>query len=319
MADLLSSLLEILAPSAAAAQPPGGPPVPEVDPSEGPAVAPSPQRFGFGGGMRQAPMPVSAPQPAPQPPMATPGGHGMPVADDMRRLFMPAAAPQQVVRRAAPPQADPGTVTGADVQRFIRSVATGAGRADPRAPGVSAFAQGAMGATQNSYGEMEREKAQALAERRADTQDRRADNALAMQGARDQRAEDEYRRKVTRDEKVDAERQVRTRERLARIAKIEDQRLDSKDIGRIGDQVNRHARYLQVEVNNARMTPEQAEQSLEQYKRDTIEKFVKRDPGAKAGPAMSAPAPGAMIKHGDKTYRFKGGDPADQNNYEKVN
>lgn len=266
-----------------------------------------------------------------------------PVTDEIKKLFaadqQPPAPARQVMPSmgrmpptAAPAPQEPAGITAEDVQRFIRSVATGAGKADPRAPGMAAFAQGAMGSLQNSYGELEREKAQKLAERRADIADRRADTALVLGERRERRAEDELARRTKRDEQVEAERQVRMRERLARIAKIDDQRLDSKDIGRIGDQVNRHARYLQVEVNNARMTPEQAEQSLQQYKRDVIEQYVKRDPAAKAPPAGAQPpagqkpgeikiVPGQIYRFNGKQYRLKSGvnpDTATQADFEEV-
>lgn len=323
MADLLSSLIEILAPSAMA-----GPPVPNVMPPEGPTVQPvqSP-RFGIGGQLGQLPQPANV-QPTP-PPGFSVGTGALPVADEMLKMFAPPAptavpmprAPMPVPRAPSqgamlppmPPQQqqDNAGITGADVQRFIRSVATGAGRADPRAPGAAAFAQGAMGSLQNSYQEGERERAVRLNERRADIADRRADQALTMQQQRDLRAEQEYNRKVKRDEDVERERQVRTQERLARIAKITDQRLDSKDIGRIGDQVNRHARYLQVEVNQGRMTPEQAEKGLEEYKRDTIEKFVTRNPAARAQPGTGGPQgqpnPGAVYEYQGKRYRYNNG------------
>ena len=295
--DLLSSLMEVLMPQAHAAAPIEAP-------------VPNEPRFNFTGGML-AGLPQS--QPAQPPPGLSVGNGPLPVAESLRGIFapQPASAPPPMrppVMRAPMPAAAPpppdNQITGADVQRFIRSVATGAGRADPRAPGVSAFAQGAMGATQNSYAELEREKTQKLAERRADIADRRADAALSLQASRDQRAEDEFNRKVKRDEAVDRERQVRTQERLARIAKISDTRLDAKDIGRIGDQVNRHARYLQVEVNNARMTPEQAEQSLDQYKRDVIEQYVTRNPAARASPRGNL-GTGAQ----DAPHRFDGLDP----------
>lgn len=342
MADLLSTLIQILAPAAGpafAAREMAGP-MPT-----GPKPSAPPLRISGPGTMQQPDMasPLAVP-----PGMAVADNPGaMPVSDEIRKLFEPAAQPQPVAapqpRPAMPsPQqplvrptqqtgvpADPsttGTITAADVQRFIRSVATGAGKADPRAPGMAAFAQGAMGALQNSYGETEREKAQKLAERRADTADRRADTALALGERRERRAEDELARRTKRDEAVERERQVRMRERLARIAKIDDQRLDSKDIGRIGDQVNRHARYLQVEVNNARMTPEQAEQSLQQYKRDVIEQYVRRDPAAKAPPvgaqppAATQPTPGQIYRHNGQQYRLKpGADPTKPESYEKVN
>lgn len=292
--DLLSSILQALMPATGMEQPMG---------------LGGPERFSPNGAMTG---------PSVRPPITPPPGMSvqtqpLPVSDEIAKIFAPAyqqpasapvpsprplprPVPGPMVRPPQTPQEMPdgaadNRITGADVQRFIRSVATGAGRADPRAPAAAAFAQGAMGSLQNSYGELQREKALRLQERRADIADRRADTALEAQLRRDHRAEQEYNRKVKRDQHADAERQVRMRERLARIAKIDDQRLDSKDIGRIGDQVNRHARYLQVEVNNARMTPEQAEQSLQQYKRDVIEQYVKRDPAAKAPPTAGAKPP----------------------------
>lgn len=312
--DFLSSILEALMPATGMEQPMG---------------LGGPERFSPNGIMNG---------PAVRPPMTPPPGMSvqtqpLPVSDEIAKIFAPAyqqptsapaPGPRPMSRPMAPPVqqqmpdgATDDRISGADVQRFIRSVATGAGRADPRAPAAAAVAQGAMGALQNSYGEVEREKALRLQERRADVADRRADTALDAQLRRDNRAEQEYDRKVKRDQQVDAERQVRMRERLARIAKIDDQRLDSKDIGRIGDQVNRHARYLQVEVNNARMTPEQAEQSLQQYKRDVIEQYVKRDPAAKAPPAVGQPNPGNVYRHNGKTYRLKpGADPTKPESYE---
>lgn len=316
--DLLSSILQALMPATGMEQPMG---------------LGGPERFSPNGAMNG---------PSVRPPITPPPGMSvqnqpLPVSDEIAKIFAPAyqeptsapvpgprpmprpavAAPRPPVQQEMPDGATDNRITGADVQRFIRSVATGAGRADPRAPAAAAVAQGAMGALQNSYGEVQREKALKLNERRADIADRRADTALDAQLRRDYRAEQEFDRKTKRDQQADAERQVRIRERLARIAKIDDQRLDSKDIGRIGDQVNRHARYLQVEVNNARMTPEQAEQSLQQYKRDVIEQYVKRDPAAKAPPAVGQPDPGSVYRHNGKTYRLKpGADPTKPESYE---
>lgn len=334
--DFLSSLLQALLPAATGEQPTqrmslGGDPVGRSFSPAGALTQPPDQKPD--GVYVQATTPE---RPAIIPDIPNPKfDTRAPVTDEIKRLF---AADQQPPRSVmpssarmpqtgmAPPTQEPEGITAADVQRFIRSVATGAGKADPRAPGMAAFAQGAMGSLQNSYGETEREKAQKLAERRADTADRRADTALQLGERRERRAEDELARRTKRDEQVEAERQVRMRERLARIAKIDDQRLDSKDIGRIGDQVNRHARYLQVEVNNARMTPEQAEQSLQQYKRDVIEQYVKRDPAAKAPPAGAQPpaamqpTPGQIYRHNGQQYRLKpGADPTKPESYEKVN
>lgn len=308
--DLLSSILQVLLPAATG----GAVQAARAGPPDPAGPMPPSARFSPDGALRQDRGPPIRPEVVPPPGIAMTDNPGtFPVSDEIKKMFEPAyqppapiaprPAPAPAAPVARPPMAMPaqpmpaqaqqptGGITGADVQRFIRSVATGAGKMDPRAPGAAAVAQGAMGALQNSYGELEREKAQKLAERRADIADRRADTALDIQRQRDDRAERELARKAKRDEQVEAERQVRTRERLARIAKIDDQRLDSKDIGRIGDQVNRHARYLQVEVNNARMTPEQAEQSLQQYKRDVIEQYVKRDPAAKAPPTAGAKPP----------------------------
>lgn len=331
--DFLSSLLQALLPAATGEQPTqrmslGGDPVGRSFSPAGALTQPPDQKPD--GVYVQATTPE---RPAIIPDIPNPKfDTRAPVTDEIKRLF---AADQQPPRSVmpssarmpqtgmAPPTQEPEGITAADVQRFIRSVATGAGKADPRAPGMAAFAQGAMGSLQNSYGETEREKAQKLAERRADTADRRADTALQLGERRERRAEDELARRTKRDEQVEAERQVRMRERLARIAKIDDQRLDSKDIGRIGDQVNRHARYLQVEVNNARMTPEQAEQSLQQYKRDVIEQYVKRDPAAKAPPVGAQPPAGTqppIQRYNGIQYRLKpGADPTKQESYEKVN
>lgn len=276
--DLLQSLMEVLMPQAQAATPPGG------QPQEGPL----PPGFRVGGGLGGLPT-QQAPEPMPN--LAF-GKAPLPVTDSLREVFAPPASPapmrqpmppQQMVRRPGPTPAEPQqAVTGADVQRFIRSVATGAGRADPRAPGVSAFAQGAMGATQNSYAEAERDKTQALAERRADTADRRADNALAMQGARDQRAEDEYRRKVTRDERVDAERQVRIQERMEKIASLKDPRVRHQDIKAFNEEMRGKAKLLQMQVRDGALTPEKAEILLEEHRRNVVEQYATRNPGAKA-------------------------------------
>ena len=281
--DVYQALLSALIPQAEAA------PAPAADAA---GIGRGPGGFNAGGMLTG-----SQPQPQPVPGVAI-GAPPQPqqMTEEIRRMFAPPpptppmrpAVPQS--RPAALPTpaqqapADDGATTASDVQRFIRSLAVGAAGVNPTSPKWSAFAQGAAGSMMNSYNEKERDKNRQLQERRLDTADRRADRALAGQERREDRAEADLQRKIKRDEQVDAERQVRTRERLARIAKVEDQRLDSKDIGRINDQVNRHARYLQIEVNNARMTPEQAERVLEDYKRDTIEKYVKRDPGAKAPP-----------------------------------
>lgn len=342
MADLLSSIMELLMPSAhAATPPPEGAAVPAARFSpngqllgdKGPPLPGRPQ-FATAPGAGEV---IDGPQPTipmgpPQRPMpATPPGvtigappsPGAPVADEIRKLFAPAYAPPPPPEAQQAP-AGPNPITGADVQRFVRSVATGAGRANPGAPKTAAFMQGGMGSLQNSYGEIEAEKKQATA-------DKRADRALAAQVARDQRAEEELARRNRRDDRVDAERQVRIKERLERIARADDQRLRPQDIGNFNRDINSRMSLLQRQVRELTKTPEQAEKELEDYRRQLVEQYLTRNPGAKpqqpgapaapAKPNTGAVVPGQIYRFNGKQYRLKPGvDPstATQADFEEV-
>lgn len=289
MADnFLDSILEALMPAAGMEQP---------------MALGGPEKFSPG---------VGFPQPRPQPPgpMVPPPGMSVhtgppaPVSDQIRKAFEPAyggpppAAPAPVPGRvpgpiAGPvprrePQEDPSVTTAADVQRFIRSVATGAARVDPRSPAAAAIAQGAAGALQNSYGEKLTEKKQARDDRRLDIADRRADTALDAQLRRDARQEQEYNRKVKRDEDVGRERDVRIQERLARISQLSDSRIRPQDITAFNTEMRGKARLIYQQVKEGTMTPEQGEKELENHRRTVIEQYARRDPGAKA-PAPAAP------------------------------
>lgn len=306
--DLLSSILQALMPATGMEQPMG---------------LGGPERFSSNGAMNG---------PSVRPPITPPPGMSvqnqpLPVSDEIAKIFAPAyqqptsapvpgprpmprpavAAPRPPVQQEMPDGATDNRITGADVQRFIRSVATGAGRADPRAPAAAAVAQGAMGALQNSYGEVQREKALKLNERRADIADRRADTALDAQLRRDYRAEQEHARKVKRDEDVNRERLVRTEERLKRIAQLEDKRLRPQDLSNLRRDSLSRAAQLTREVREGYKTKEEAERELDEWQRNEVEKLIKRDPAAKAPPAAGAKPPaGPGTGARDMPFSFEG-------------
>ena len=303
MADFLETIMNFLSPPAAAAT---------LQP-ENPALEPPMPAFngrfagtlpGIGGN-QSSPLPQGisigqAPQPA-----------DSPLADQIKNLFLsggqqqdretspqrpamqqgPALPPRMPMQAAGPnelpwqrEQSNGPQMTAASVEKFLRHVLTGAARANPESSKLSAFMQGGAGTLNSKYAESDRDKTLSMQERRLDAGDRRADLGLALNERREDRAENEFNRRTTRDKKVDDERQVRISERLDRIAKAKDDRLRPQDIGNFNRDLNSRAKLLQGEVRNGSMTPDQAERDLDEYRRNSIEQYLKRDPGAKATP-----------------------------------
>ena len=214
------------------------------------------------------------------------------------------------------PQSSQGAITGQDVARFIRSVAMGAARVDPRAPIGSAIAQGAAGSLSNSYGERQREGQIADARDRARRQDElraeREGRLLDKQIADGQRAD---RREDSRAALMDTTKRLREQQ----LNKLTDPSLkvgEKVDIERL---IRDRGRDLRREVDASRMTEQAAQAELKLY-RDEMEKTFGPRQRPKAGSDAAQPYTIDQYKPGQVIggYRFKGGNPSDPNNYEKA-
>lgn len=312
MSDLLSLLASVLNP-----EPEVGAPVrPEIGaggggPVERPPIVPG-ARFSPDGMLMPKPEVGGDYMAGPVPPPNS-GPPQMPVADGLRRMFQPPQpAPQQA------PVQTPGAISGNDVQRFIRSVMTGAAKADPSAPKFSAFAQGGAGAMQNSYGEIEREKAL-----KAQQDERRRVNDLRAE--REGRLQERMILTDQRNQRLDERRgqsaDLADLERQTRIQRITDPQADTKDRIAIQRLIRDKERDLRREVDNARLTEKDAKSRLDQYKLEIEEQFKvkRRQPLTDGQPQVKPPPPppGTLYPHGGDIYRFKGGENKLEN-WEKV-
>lgn len=234
-------------------------------------------------------------------------------------------------RPAANPQAAPAAITGEDVARFIRSVAMGAARVNPSSPIGSAIAQGAAGSLSNSYGERQMEQ------QRAEQRDRflRQD---ALRAEREGRLMDQQietaRRNAARDQRQDALTDARLRQALEREKQLAARNagvLRPEDLTAIETNLRRQAEALQRDGRPAadieKHLASESRRLAEQYKRGRI--ITRGDMPAlentmpAPGAAAPAPAQGYTVNQFQPGqvvggYRFKGGDPTDQNNYEKI-
>lgn len=304
--DLLSSILEALMPATGMEQPMG---------------LGGPERFSPNGTFRGPSV-----QPIAPPPGMSVQTQPLPVSDEIRRAFEPAYQPPapgpatrpmprpmaQPVQQQMPDGATDDRISAADVQRFIRSVATGAGRADPRAPAAAAVAQGAMGAMQNSYGEQERERmiAEQQAERRR-VNDLRGEREARLQERMIAEQEDR-RRRETRADRV-AESNINYRNVQSR--RITDPQLDNKDRIALERLVRDKERDLRREIDNGRLDEKAAKTKLEEYKRQIEDEFKAKKP--RVAPQQTVPEPGNVYRHNGKTYRLKpGADPTKPESYE---
>ncbi len=237
------------------------------------------------------------------------------VPDSARRASMPLGGPPPNMPQANPPAAS-NAITGQDVARFIRSVAMGAARVDPRSPAASAIAQGAAGSLSNSYGERQREEQIADARNRVLRQDElraeREGRLLDKQVADGQRAE---RREARADALADTTKRLREQQ----LKRLTDPTLDNKDGIAIERLVRDRARDLRREIDAARMTEQAAQAELKLYREEMEKKFGQRQARG-AAPAAPQPYTVDQYKPGQVIggYRFKGGDPTDPNNYEKA-
>lgn len=307
--DFLSSILEALMPATGMEQPMG---------------LGGPERFSPNGVMNG---------PAVRPPMTPPPGMSvqtqpLPVSDEIAKIFAPAyqqptsapaPGPRPMSRPMAPPVqqqmpdgATDDRISGADVQRFIRSVATGAGRADPRAPAAAAVAQGAMGALQNSYGEQERERmiAEQQAERRR-VNDLRGEREARLQERMIAEQEDRRRRETRADRVADSNINYRN----TQTRRITDPQLDNKDRIALERLIRDRERDLRREIDNGRLDEKTAKIKLDEYKRQIEDEFKAKKP--RIAPQPTTPEPGSVYRHNGKTYRLKpGADPTKPESYE---
>lgn len=307
--DFLSSILEALMPATGMEQPMG---------------LGGPERFSPNGIMNG---------PAVRPPMTPPPGMSvqtqpLPVSDEIAKIFAPAyqqptsapaPGPRPMPRPMAPPVqqqmpdgATDDRISGADVQRFIRSVATGAGRADPRAPAAAAVAQGAMGALQNSYGEKERERmiAEQQAERRR-VNDLRGEREARLQERMIAEQEDRRRREARADRVADSNINYRN----TQTRRITDPQLDNKDRIALERLIRDRERDLRREIDNGRLDEKTAKIKLDEYKRQIEDEFKAKKP--RIAPQPTTPEPGSVYRHNGKTYRLKpGADPTKPESYE---
>lgn len=307
--DFLSSILEALMPATGMEQPMG---------------LGGPERFSPNGIMNG---------PAVRPPMTPPPGMSvqtqpLPVSDEIAKIFAPAyqqptsapaPGPRPMSRPMAPPVqqqmpdgATDDRISGADVQRFIRSVATGAGRADPRAPAAAAVAQGAMGALQNSYGEQERERmiAEQQAERRR-VNDLRGEREARLQERMIAEQEDRRRRETRADRVADSNINYRN----TQTRRITDPQLDNKDRIALERLIRDRERDLRREIDNGRLDEKTAKIKLDEYKRQIEDEFKAKKP--RIAPQPTTPEPGSVYRHNGKTYRLKpGADPTKPESYE---
>ena len=163
-------------------------------------------------------MPTASISPRGTPPEAGSPGSGPPMpqnsgVDTMRKslggpslnqpaLAQPTLAGWDATVTPTPEAKKEPSITGADVQKFVRSAMAGAAGANPRSPGLSALAQGASGAMTQRYGEDQGEAAAKLkaAEKAFDQDMAKRKDARADRGeARASRGESRADRKDARE------------------------------------------------------------------------------------------------------------------------
>ncbi len=297
--------------------------------------------------------PAVRPDPSPPPPGSVIGGGGMPLPPGASNPFaVPTVAPRTAL--ATPPPASPAPSpaapavappSGADqFQQFIRALTAGAAAGSkPGLSKIGAVAAGAGGATDRYYTDAQAKKkaetesarerfAQTLAIRK-DTRDERganrSDAELGIKSAEAQRRSAESASKQRLDD--------------VRVKKIiEEMRVDAAPSGvagltvkqaqKLNDQINTYGQSIRREFETRPAGEFQAElrRRRDELLRDYVPKTGGEDGGASAtnsrrqtqsgsvatdGPgAPAAPAPGQSMNG----YRFKGGNPSDRNNWEKM-
>lgn len=223
-------------------------------------------------------------QGTPQPPLSQP-------ASDIQTA---AIGPFETT--VTPAQSGP-TITGQDVARFFRSLAQGAAMADPTAPPVTAFAQGMAGS---------------MVGRRKEEQE---EEAARLKGEE---------RELERQFKTAEQRRAEAKEaREARRAEIENTKTVTeimRNIGgdltpdmrlRVEQAVNNYARAINP---NGILTEEELRPRLETYRDQLVRDLTGRTQAAAPAGPRQPPKPGDVING----YRFKGGNPSDRNNWERV-
>lgn len=210
----------------------------------------------------------------------------------------PVVAPRlggPVDTRLTPPTPSPA-ITGKDVAGFFRNLARGAAGVDPAAPPLSAFAKGMAGSMVGM--------------------DKEAREAAAAEAAADDR-QFERRMKTT-----DARLAQAKERRQARSAEIANTKAVTEIMRNLGGDLTTDQKfkfeglltdYAGAVNKGGLMQPDELKKALE-AKRAELERNFGLKPSGGAGGPPPPPTAGQVLNG----YRFKGGNPADSNNWEKV-
>lgn len=244
---------------------------------------------------------------------------------------VPPAPTPPAMRPVAPPAIGPASrpaqvsEAGGEWPAFFRRLFAGAASVNPTSPKVSAFAQGAAGAMLTQQAEKERaQKMEAQKARQA------FDDKLKVR--RDAREERRSSRDDEKEARLTRSAEYQDRLRIARADKILDELKTSASGLKPNEIINakRLIRDKAKELRDNGVSGDEMRRELDAYASELKSDLEKRSlssgkmPGKSGnlgGPALpEQPAvPEVKIpKAGDvlKGYRFKGGDPADQNAWE---